>query len=183
MHLDHHVRSHQSAPAKFITYLYETVFLTLVALKTEFRNKSDAESDDYLKLSSLQPDIPHLPFHLVSFTWLVIDSSLVCRLQLWWNVLRFKKLYCTRKKIPFVASPLAATMLQVQINKWLGGLQRFLTFEMLGQLILKFWNGCGTKFNIFWQYIWPPGGAVLARLLVQYSKYGNEEWLECETFI
>lgn len=54
--------------------------------------------------------------------------------------------------------------------------------QILGQLFLKFWNGCGTEFNIFWQYIWPPGGAMFAISLVQYSKYGNEEWLECETF-
>lgn len=65
-----------SSSAGAITYLYETVFSALVALKTEFRNKSDAESDDYLKLLSIQPDIPHLPSHQVSFTtWLVIDSS------------------------------------------------------------------------------------------------------------
>lgn len=150
------------------------MFSVLVALKIEFRNTLDAERDDYLKLLSIQPDIPHLPSHQVSFTWLVIDSSLVCRSQLWLNVLKFKKLYCTWKNYPLVASPLAATMLQVQIHKILGGLQRFLTFKYWA----KFWNGYGTEFNIFWQYIWPPSGAVLARPLVQYSKQGNEGWLK-----
>lgn len=64
----------------------------------------------------------------------------------------------------------------------IGSVAEICHIQILGQLILKFWNGWRTEFNIFWQYIWPSGGAILVTPLVQYSKYGNEEWLECETF-
>ena len=42
------------------TYLCETGFSALVALKTKYRNKLDVQSDLCLKLTSIQPDIPKL---------------------------------------------------------------------------------------------------------------------------
>lgn len=42
------------------TYLCETGFSALVALKTKYRNKLNVEPDLRLRLSSLKPDIKHL---------------------------------------------------------------------------------------------------------------------------